>query len=47
MVPYRNFRLYNGITITAKSDDGRIEKFSFVRSIAQRNGRFKIYSMRD
>jgi hypothetical protein len=47
MVPYRNFRLYNGITITAKDDEGRIEKFTFIRSIAERKGRFKIYSMRD
>ena len=47
VVPYRNFRLYNGITITAKSDEGKIEHFNFVRSIAERKGRFKIYSLRD
>jgi len=47
VVPYRNFRLYNGITITAKNDEGRTESFTFIRSIAERGGRFKIYSMRD
>ena len=46
-VPYRNFRLYNGIRITAKSDEGQVETFTFVRSIAERKGRFKVYSMRD
>jgi len=44
---YRNFRLHNGVTITAKDDEGHIETFTFVRSIAERKGRFKIYSMRD
>ena len=47
LMPYRNFRLYNGITITAKSDEGKIVSFEFIRSIAERKGRFKIYSMRD
>ena len=47
MVPYKNFRLYNGITITAKSDEGQIEMFTFIRSIAERRGVFKIYSLRD
>ncbi len=45
--PYRNFRLYRKVTITARSDEGQIEDFGFVRSIAERKGRFKIYSMRD
>jgi hypothetical protein len=47
IVPYRNFRLYNGVTITAKRDDGQIVTFTPIRSIAERRGRFKIYSMRD
>lgn len=46
-VPYRNFALYNGVRVTAKSDEGRIETFTFVRSIAERKGRFKVYSIRD
>lgn len=47
VVPYRNFRLYNSITITTKTDEGKIEELTFIRSIAERKGRFKIYSMRD
>ena len=47
IAPYKNFLLYNGITVTAKNDEGQIEKFTFIRSIAERKGRFKIYSMRD
>ncbi len=44
---YRNFRLHNGITIVAKDDEGKVHNFTFIRSIAERKGRFKIYSMRD
>jgi hypothetical protein len=47
VVPYKNFRLYNGITVTVKNDEGEVSRFTFIRSIAQRKGRFKIYSMRD
>jgi hypothetical protein len=47
VVPYKNFKLHNGITIVAKSDDGSTQRFSFIRSIAERKGRFKIYSMSD
>jgi hypothetical protein len=46
-VPYKNFKLYNGITIVAKDDEGAIQRFAFIRSIAERRGRFKIYSMAD
>lgn len=44
---YRNFKLHNGITIVAKDDTGAIQRFTFIRSIAERKGRFKLYSMRD
>ena len=44
---YRNFKLHNGITIVAKDDEGQTHRITFIRSIAERKGRFKIYSMRD
>jgi hypothetical protein len=44
---YKNFKLHNGITIVAKDDEGKIQEFTFIRSIAERKGRFKIYSMKD
>jgi hypothetical protein len=44
---YKNFKLHNGITIVAKDDEGQIQRFTFVRSVAERKGRFKIYSLKD
>ena len=44
---YKNFKLHNGITIVAKDDEGKTHRFPFIRSIAERKGRFKIYSMAD
>lgn len=46
-VAYKNFKLHNGITIVAKDDEGQVQRFTFIRSIAERKGRFKIYSMKD
>ncbi len=46
-VSYKNFKLHNGITIVAKDDEGKVHRFPFIRSIAERKGRFKIYSMTD
>lgn len=46
-VEYKNFRLHDGITIVAKDDEGKIQRFTFIRSIAERKGRFKIYTMKD
>jgi hypothetical protein len=46
-VSYRNFKLHNGIVIVAKDDEGNVKRFTFVRSFAERRGRFKIYSMYD
>ena len=47
VVPYKNFKLHNGITIVARDDEGREVRFTAVRSVAERRGRFKIYSMFD
>ena len=46
-VLYKNFKLHNGITIVAKDDVGAVRRFTFIRSIAERKGRFKIYSLAD
>lgn len=46
-VSYRNFKLHNGITIVAHDDMGQEQRFTFIRSVAERKGRFKIYSMKD
>ena len=44
---YKNFKLHNGIVLVAKDDEGKTHRFPFIRSIAERKGRFKIYSMAD
>jgi hypothetical protein len=47
VVPYKNFKLHNGITIVARDDEGREVRYAAVRSVAERRGRFKLYSMFD
>ncbi len=47
VVPYKNFKLHNGVTIVARDDEGREVRYTTVRSVAERRGRFKIYSMFD
>src|SRR5262245_12743991 len=44
---YRNFKLHNGLVLVAKNDQGQVERFQWLRSVAERKGRFKIYSLRD
>ena len=47
VVSYRNFKLHNGVAIVARDDTGREVRFTGVRSIAERRGRFKVYSLFD
>ena len=47
VVPYRNFKLHNRITIVARDDEGRVVRCDAIRSVVERGGRFKLYSMRD
>jgi len=47
VAPYKNFRLHNGVTIVARDDEGREVRYTTVRSVAERRGKFKIYSMFD
>jgi hypothetical protein len=44
---YKNFKLHNGITLVTRGADGRLVRHTWLRSIAERKGRFKIYSVRD
>jgi len=44
---YRNFTLHNGLILVARNDQGEIERFDWLRSVAERKGVFKIYSVRD
>ena len=44
---YRNFKLHNGLILVARIEGGDIERFAWLRSVAERKGAFKIYSVRD
>jgi len=46
-VDYKNFKLHNGVTLVLKDDEGQVKRLSWIRSVAERKGRFKIYSMSD
>ena len=44
---YRNFTLHSRLTMVVKNDLGEIERWGWLRAVAERRGRFKIYSTRD
>lgn len=44
---YRNFKLHNGLVLVAKTPQGELRRYSWLRSVAERRGRFKIYSVTD
>lgn len=44
---YKNFKLHNGLTLVTRNAAGRLERQTWLRSVAERKGRFKIYSVRD
>jgi hypothetical protein len=44
---YRNFRLHSGLVLVAKDDEGGVQRWRWLRSVAERKGSFKIYSTDD
>ncbi len=44
---YRNFKLYSRLTLVARGDEGQILRMRWLRTVAERKGRFKIYSTDD
>ncbi len=44
---FRNFNLYRGIVIVVKDAAGVEQRFDFLRTVAERKGVFKLYSLRD
>ena len=44
---YKNFSLHNGLILVAKDEAGNVQQFRWLRSVVERKGRFKIYSMSD
>jgi hypothetical protein len=44
---FKNFKLHQGLVLVAKNDEGNIEEFRWMRTVVERKGRFKIYSITD
>ena len=44
---YRNFTLRSGLTMVARDDEGRVQKWRWLRAVAERKGAYKIYSTED
>ncbi|NOT34794.1 MAG: hypothetical protein HOP12_11570 [Candidatus Eisenbacteria bacterium] len=44
---YRNFKLHSRLTLVARDDEGRTQRMTWLRAIAERKGSFKIYSTVD
>jgi len=44
---YRNFRMHNHLVLVARDDAGDLHRMRWLRSVAERRGRFKIYSTED
>ena len=44
---YRNFTLSSGLTLVARDDEGQVQRMRWLRAVAGRDGRYKIYSTED
>ncbi len=44
---YKNFKLHLNVTLVAQDDEGQVRRMHWLRGIAERKGRFKIYSTTD
>jgi hypothetical protein len=47
IMPYRNFRMHNQLVMVVRDESGQVHRWNWLRSIVERKGVFKIYSMRD
>jgi len=44
---FRNFTLYEGLAFVARDSEGKEQRYTWLRAIAERKGVFKIYSTQD
>ncbi len=44
---YANFRLHDGIELVLADERGSVERWKGLRTVVERGGKFKIYSMKD
>jgi hypothetical protein len=47
VMEFRNFRLHRGVAIVVRDASGAEQRLDFLRTAVERDGVFKIYSMRD
>jgi hypothetical protein len=44
---YRNFKLHSRLTLVARDDQGLVQRWKWLRAVAEHRGAFKIYSTDD
>jgi hypothetical protein len=44
---FKNYRLHRGLTLVALDESGAETRLDFVRTVAERKGRYKLYSLKD
>ena len=44
---YKNFKIYSHLVLVTKDDTGAIQEWRWLRAVAERKGKFKIYSTED
>jgi hypothetical protein len=44
---FKNFKLHRGLTLVARNDEGGEERMTWLRSVAERRGSFKIFGVDD
>lgn len=44
---FRNYQLVRGLRIATRDAEGTVDTLTFVRTVVERNGDYKIYSMKD
>lgn len=47
VVRYANFRTHNGLILVTRDGTGQLQRWNWLRSVAERKGSFKIYSTTD
>jgi hypothetical protein len=46
-VRFKNFKLHRGLTLVVRNDEGSEERMTWLRSVAERKGAFKILGVED
>jgi hypothetical protein len=44
---FENFKMHRGMTLVVRNDFGQIERMNWLRTVVERKGTYKIFSLRD